>query len=649
MNCSIGKKYKAFSLFEIILAIAIFSLTILLVGTLSIEGIRATKNMSDKNTSLFYLKEIFNAITITKNELWSQIVINTNSGPKHLNFINNRYSIFDDAEVINGVTFSFSVGEVQRDVSGNIVNSGGTVDPHSRVINVIANWTDLLGQPNNVSSGIYVNDWNTLDILQTLQTDFDLGTNNLTHTTNLAGGEVSLLPKFYPDWCKPTVALSTYDIPGAATSKTLFSYPGITYLGTDGGTGIALTKLIITSVEYPEVTVAGTFNGYTVNNIFVDGNYAYLATTNTNKDVVIINISTTPYTEVGYFNTSRSEEAESVYVVGTTGYVAAGKYIFTFNLTSKTGARAQYGLKKISLNENWGQISVVSQIVVKNNYLFASLDEDWYEMSIVNVTNPASMGTPVQTNVNNQQTLDIYVNDAGTRAYFGTNNSSYEREFFIVNTTDKTHECPIIGSYDTNGMNIKGIAIVARDSRAVLVGTGAEEYQSLNISNERSIVRCGGMQLNLGISDVDSVIDIDGNAFSYIVTNDALGDFKIMRGGPGLGGDINGYGYIPSGDYTSNVFDTDSTTTTYYYMEWLGLKPAGTDLKLQVRAGTTEDLSALPWIGPDGTVSSFYTAMLPTALPTSFKNKRYFQYKAFFTSDTISTSRLDQIKINYQK
>ena len=641
--------FKAFSLVEILLAIAIFSVTVFIVGTIAVDGLRGTINLTQRNSNMLYIKEIFNAITIKKNELWSQIVANTNSGPKHLVFTDNKYSILNGAEFSSGVTFSFSVGDVSRDVNGNIVNSGGTIDPHSRVINVIAIWTDFLGKDNNVNSVIYVNDWNSSEVIQTTQPEFDAGTKNAVMTTNLAGGEVSLKPIFYPDWCKPTIAVSIFDIPGAATSKSLFSFPGITYLGTEGGTGIALTKLLITGVEYPTVTVAGSFNGYTVNNVFIDGNYAYLATSNTSKDVVILNLSTTPFTEVGYFNTSRTETAKSVYVVGTTGYVAAGQYVFSFNLTSKTGSRAQYGLRKVSLNQNWGEISSVSQIVVKNGYLFAALDEDWYEMAIVNVSSPSNMVITSQTNVNNQQTTDIFVNDAGTRAYFGTNSSSGEREFFIVDTTNKNIECPIIGQYDTNGMDIKGLAIIDRDKKAVLVGFNAEEYQAIDISNERSPVRCGGMQLNLGINDVDSIIDAEGNAFSYIVTGDAAFDFKVLRGGPGLGGDINGYGYVSNGDFISSVIDTLSPNINYYYIEWLGQIPTGSTLKLQVHTGTSSDLSVVPWIGPDGTSTSYFTTMTPLTLPSSLNNKRYFQYKAYFTSDTISTARLDQVRINFKK
>lgn len=642
-------KKKAFSLLEIILAISIFSMTIFITGTLVLEGLRQTKNLGQKNSSMLYIKEVFNAVTVVKNDLWSQIVQNTGNGPKHLVFANNKYTFADGTEIHEGVTTSFTVGTLQRDVNGNIVLSGGTTDPHSRSIVIVASWVDFMGKTNNVTSEIYVNDWNTYNFIQTTQADFDAGTFFQTMSTDLSDGELQLKQVFYPDWCRPTLSIHEYDLPGASTSKTLFSFPGLTYVGTGGETGVALSKLRISGVEDPTVTLEGTFNGYVTNNIFVDGNYAYLATTNISKDVVILDISSYPFTEVGYYNTSRNEEAQSVYVLGNVGYVSAGRYIFSFNLTLKTGSRPQLGLRQVSLNQNWGKISTVSQIVVRGNYLYASLDEDWYELAIVNITNPASMTVSSQSSVNNQQVLDLYVSPDGTRSYFGTN-SSNEKEFWILDTTIKNHDDrPVIGSYDTNGMSVNGLAVIEKDKRVVLVGSGAEEYQSISITDERHPTRCGGMQLNTGIFDVDSVTDVDGNSFSYIVTGDTTKDFKVLRGGPGLGGGVTGYGYVKDGTFTSKILDTGSTTSKYFYLEWQRTVPSGSTAKLQVRSSNLADLSDAIWVGPDGTNATYFTSTTPTQLPSNLNGKRYFQIQIYFTSDTISTPRVESIQVNYQK
>ena len=625
-------------------------MTVLIAGTLIIEGVRQTKNLAQRNYSMLYIKEMFNAVTVVKNDLWSMIVQSTNTGAKHLVFNNNKYTIADGVEVTNGITVSLLVSDLQRDTSGNIVLSGGIIDAHSRSINIAASWTDFLGKANNVTSVIYVNDWNTYDFINTTQADFTLGTSFQTRVTNLTGGEVQLKQVFYPDWCKPTLSIDEYDLPGTSLAKTLFSFPNLTYTGTGGDTGVALTKLRVTGVEDPIVTLEGTYNGYVVNNIFVDGNYAYLATTTRTRDVIILDISSYPFTQVGYFNTSRSEEAESVYVVGNVGYVSAGKYVFSFNLTSKTGSRAQYGLRQVSLNENWGATSVVSQIVVRGNYLYASMDEDWYEMAILNISNPSSMTISSQNNVNNQQVLDIFVSPDGTRTYFGTDSSS-EDEFWILDTTLKSpNNRPILGHYNTNGMSVKGLAVVPEDKRVILVGSGGEEYQVVSVIDEAHPSRCGGMQINTGIYDVDSVADIEDNSFSYIVTADSAKEFKIMRGGPGEGGDANGYGYISEGNFTSQVLDSGSASSKYFYLDWKGTVPSGTTLNFQVRSSNLEDLSDATWIGPDGTSATFFT-LKTSILPTSLNNKRYFQYKAYMKTDTqkIGTPTLESVQINYQK
>jgi len=640
---------KAFSLVELLVAVALFTAIVMIVSTFAIEAVRATGNTGKRNNAIFKIKEISNAFTIIKNDMWSVITSNTNAGDKHLLFENNKYTLVNGASELEGISYSISINEVYRDANGDIVTSGGSLDPHTRKALITASWIDIIGETISVESDIYVNDWNTLEWVITTQDEFNLGSFDKTKSTNSEGGEVTLQQIIYPDWCKPSLAVNEYDIPGDATAKTLFSKIGETYLGTGGNTsGVAFTKLSISGVDDPVINVEGEFNGYLTNNIFVDGNYAYLATTNNSKEVVILDISSTPYTEIGYFNTSRTEDANSVYVVGNTGYVAAGRYVFTFDLSSKTGSRSQLGIKQISLNQNWGATASVSQIVVINNYLYASLDQDWYELVIVNVTNPANMQITSQTSVNNQQTFDIYVKSDGTRTYFGTGSSSYEREFFILDTSNKSGARPTIGRYDTNGMSVKGIAIVEEDNRAVLVGVSGEEYQAVDISNEASPVRCGGMQLNAGINDVDSVRDSQSNSYSYILTNDTSTDFRILRGGPGLGGDETGYGYPDQGNFTSAVFDSTSATALYYSFDFIAEVPAGTDIKFQLRSGNTSDLSSQSWLGPDGTTGTFYENS-GGVIPQIISNKRYLQFKAYFTSDTISTPILKEVRINYQK
>jgi hypothetical protein len=644
------KQYKGYSLVEFVIAIGVFAAVASSVVFFSIEIYSSIYDQQMRTVADSSRQSIMDKVLAVKASSWAELIAGQGAGTFYLDEVNGKYTLTSGTSTQGAIAYSITVSGVNRDSNGAITQSGGTDDPHTKNISVNFTWTDKLGRPKNYTNSFYLNDWFTYKWFQTTKAEFDSGTFTQTLSRNNNGGEVELRQIFYPDWCKPTLAQEVYNIPGNATAKTLFSYPGTTYLGTGGSAlGEAFTKLNITGVDTPTINVEGSFNGYTTNNIFVLGNYAYLATAQNDKEVIILDITSTPYTEVGYFNTSRTEDANSVYVVGNVGYVAAGRYVYAFNLTSKLGSRSQTSIKQVSLNQNFLQTASVSQIVVKNNYLFASLENDWYELAIVDVSNPANMQITSQTSVNNQQTLDVYVSDDSNRTYFGTGNSSSEREFFIIDTSSKTGARPTISSYDTSGMSVKGIAIVEADDRAILVGTGGQEYQVVDISNEVSLSKCGGMEYNSGINDIDAVTDSESNSFSYVVTNNSTQDFHIIRGGPGEGGGENGYGFLTSGQFTSVAFDSESSNSKYYTISWASTTPANTDLKFQVRSSNDVSMGSSVFVGPDGTSSSYFTNNKGSSIHSSISGKRYIQYKAFYTSDTLSTPILNSVTINYVK
>jgi type II secretory pathway pseudopilin PulG len=641
-------KKQAFSLVEILLAITLFVAIILVIGTVIVDSFRAIKTNEYRDRAVFKLKEVGNAITVLKNDLWSSIIDNTNDGDKYLTFSNGRYSIADGIGSEGDINYSFQITDVYRDINGNISESG-TYDAHTRKVIIAASWNDTLGEIQNEEIEYYVNDWNTTEWITTTLADFDQGTYDNTYGVDNRDGEVIMQSLFYPDWCKPTLQLHSYDIPGNAYAKSIFGLPGKAYLGTTGNaSGTAFTDVSITGVDDPVVSIRGDWNYYVTNDIFVSGNYAYLATRHPNNEVVILNLATLPITQVGVFNAPGTKTAHSVYVQGNIGYVAVDRDVYTFDLTSKTGSRPLLGSIKVSLNANWGEDAIVSKIVVNGNYLYAALNEDWYELTIVDVSNPINMVITSQTSVNNQQTGDLRVRSDGNRVYFSTDSSLTEPEFFIIDTSTKTGARNIIGSYDTNGMDINGLSIIELDYRAILVGENGQEYQVLNISNESAPTSCGGMEFNNGIFDIDTVIDAQGNTFSYLVTNDPVNDFQIIRGGPGGGGGANGYGYAQAGTYTSKVYDVGSLNPYYYYMTFNSLLPTNTSIRLQARSSDSPDLSSLPFLGPDGTSGTYFTTN-NVSFASIFQNKQYIQYRAYFTSDSISTPELELVRLNYQK
>lgn len=635
-------KYKGFSLVEILVAVGVFAIV-----TVSIAGLFTTLSVNSTNDSEMIsaqleMRKMVSLVVKHKGEAWYEIMDNSDGNQKYISIVEGGTAISDGVLVENGYTEYFTINNVLRDTSGNIVDSGGSIDPLTKKITLNISWVSPQLGAQSLTRTLYINDWETLKLTDTTVAEFQQGI--LTDVQIIASddGEVVFDTVFFPDWCQPELSISEYDIPGDAQSRAVFAQIGHAYLGTRGETtGEPFTKLNITEVDPPIVTVEGTFAGYTVNDIFIDGDYAFLSTTNDGKEVVIVDISSVPYREVGYYNASGSTNAYSTVVKDGIGYVAQGRVVRTFDLSSYTGSRPSIG----SITIGWWLASV-SQIDVVGNYLYAVLDLDWYELAIVNVSNPASMSITSQTSVNNQQVYDMYVSEDGNRVYFGTNSSS-EREFFILDTTSKSGARPIIASVDTNGMTVEGIAVVADDTVVILVGTGGEEYQVYTLENESSPVKCGGMQVNTGIYDIDALFDADGNAFSYIVTGDASDEFKIIRGGEGVGGGAGGYGYAETGDFVSRVFDSTDPLTAYFYLMWNEQLPTGTDLKIQLRASNYSNMSGATWMGPDGTSGTYFTDPIGSPIPVGLSNNRYIQYKVFFTGDGSETPVFEDVSIIY--
>ena len=103
--------------------------------------------------------------------------------------------------------------------------------------------------------------------------------------------------------------------------------------------------------------------------------------------------------------------------------------------------------------------------------------------------------------------------------------------------------------------------------------------------------------------------------------------------------------------FTSRIFDTASTATTYTFLSWSADTPAKTSVKLQLRsAASPAAMHGSSWYGPTTAADYYLSTKSPTALkinPTH-KGDRYMQYRATLTSDFARTPMLGKVVIKYQ-
>lgn len=608
---------KGQSIIELLIAMAfslIFFPALFTMFFLSREG---KAQQIERTRAVGFMTEAQEAVRNIRERGWEQFSLFTNGTAYHPVSGGSEWSLAAGSETVGEFTRRIVFSSVSRDAAGAIVSTGGTVDPSTRRATITVSWATPL--PTSVTSVVYLTRHSNILIVDTTQVDFNAGQTNHTSVVNTAGGEVVLgSTGGYGDWCQPSLTIASLDLPKSGVANAISSIQGKIAAGTgENASGVSYANVLVSDPAYPTdptASISGTFDGFKTNDVFTENDYAYLATDTNTKEVEIISLSGTDangkYSEAGYFNAPGNGNADGVVTSGNVGYMVGGTKLYTFDLSSKAGSRPILDADGVTLPGTGKKLTVVG------NRAFVVTSATDAQLVIVDVSNPSSLTILDQVALPGQGATAIFVNTSGTRAYVVTASSSTQREFFIVNVeSGSSGYKQILGSYDTNGMEPKGVVVVS-GPRAIVVGTGGEEYQVIDILNEQAnpLPRCGGLQINSGVNGVDTVLATSGRAYSYIITGDAASELKIIEGGPGA----NGRDYYLTGTFDSRIFDvstisTGSAQAAFNRISASITKPSSlTDAKLQIAAadavGGSCAASSFVFVGPDGTSSTFYTS-----------------------------------------
>jgi len=630
-------KLKGQTLVEILVVFAISAvfLPALLTGLFTTR--EGKSQQKQKLEAIALLSESEEAVRSIRGKNWAGIATN---GTYHPAVLINEWALTSGIEIINGFQRKIEVENVYRDSSGNI-SSNGSLDPSTKKITHTISWETPYS--SSVSTTSYLTRFlENLYRLDTTEQDFLAGLQTGVTITNTDDGEILLGSGGFGEWCAPNLTATTLDLPKSGQANALSVIEGVAFAGTgENASGESFVKINLNNTNPPTANIAGTFSNYKTNDVYGEQNYGYIASDTNSKELIILDISQTPFTEIGYYNGSGSTNADDLFIKGNTGFITQGNYLRNFDLTSHSGSRPSVDSDGVQL------AGTGTAVVVIGNYAYVSISGASIEMQIVDLSNPTNMVVVGQADVDGQGAKDIFVNETGTRAYIAAGQSASQQELFIIDITTKTGNRPVIGSYDTNGMNPRAITVVP-GNRAIIVGDGAEEYQVINISSESNPVRCGGIEVSSGVRDLASVLESDGDAYSYIVTGDSASEFKIIVGGPGGN-------YSSAGEYESSIFDPGSESV-FNRVDMSHVVPQNTTLRYQISVADQVNGSCTNsnyiYVGPDGTTSTYFTNS--SALPldddgVGFENPgRCFRYKAYLTTtDTSMSPVVYSVGINY--
>ena len=643
------------SLIELLLVIGLAAIILPAILTGLVASRSGKVQQALRLEAVALLKEAQEAVRNVREKDWNTFAVN---GTFHPEISVSEWILTNvpaGPETINGFTRQVVISDVYRDASGAIVLVAGTLDPSTKRVVTTVSWSAPIA--SFVTSTTYIARLENITYTETLEAEFNAGTTTGVTVTNTSGGEIILSAGGGGDWCNPAApsASMSFDLPKSGVANAVSAIEGIVFAGTgNNASGVSFQKVNISNANPPVPSGGATFDGYKTNDTFGETNYAYLATDTNSKEIVIMDLNqysdpptNSKYLEVGSFDSSGPTDGNSVYTVGNVGYMTAGSTFYTFDLSSHTGSRPQKSSQTLAGTGN--------KIVVINNKAYIAVDSASTQLQIIDVSNPDSLPTPVNISVAGQGGRNISVNQTGTRAYLATATSATQREFFIIDV-DSTSVAyrNTLGSYDTNGMDPKGVAVVT-SNKAVIVGTEEEEYQVIDIADEGSPSRCGGLSIDTGVNGVASVLEQDGDAYSYIITGDANAELKIIPGGAGGGQ------YTSDGTFESQTIPIPMPVneTSFNRFEVTVNRPSQTDIQFQVAveeavSGSCSGVT-FSFVGPDGTSSTFFTTSVTSgiqtfdySIPTAINPGQCFRYKEFLsTSDSSQTPIFYDITVNY--
>lgn len=634
---------KGFSLVEILVSIGVIGIVVVAaVGSLIVSSETVHIGRS-KTKGVNYMMEYIETLKNLKRNDWDAL----ENGRYIVSVVGNDLTLTTtvSGETVNGYTRYLDIEDAYRDDDGNLVDTPGTSDPSTKKITVTVSWAGV--SPGSMNESFYMSRYlDNLTWIETTEDEFNGGTNTGTAVVNNAGGEIVLGAGGSSDWCDPNLSTSSLDLPKNGEALAVTAIEGRAFAGTGlNASGESYININIGNSSPPSLSILGIADGYKTNDVFGEMSYGYIATDTNSKEVVILSISSTPYSEVGYFNIPGNTDGNSLFIAGSVGYVTESDTLWSFDLSSKSGSRS--ALDSDGVETSGGAIG--NSVVVNGSYAYVATSGST-QLQIFDVSSPSNLQRVGWFSTSAGDGKDVFINATATRAYLVTS-SSANPELFIVDITTKTGARTLIGSYDTGGMSPRAIEVVP-GGRAIVVGVGGEEYQAINISNESAPVRCDGLQVDSGIYDSASVLESDNDAYTYIVTGESSSEFKVVAGGPGGA-------YASSGVYESATFDPGRDTIGYNRFSVTHDIPIQTGISYQIAvvdAGVNGCVDAVfndfTFVGPDGTSASYYSGNDAVSLDNDgagYENPgQCLRYRVYLeTSDFVTSPTFYDFTVNY--
>lgn len=597
------------------------------------EGIQALKSIHERSWN-----DLTAGITFPTHPVIESGVWNLESG-------NENIDIYSREIIIN---------DIQRDNNGQIVASGGTVDPSTKKFIVRISWDTP--RVLSLEKELYLSRWRSN---QTYQEDgvgdFIHGTLLDTVVTNESGGEVRLdVGEGFGGYRGNRFSTLTNDSVGNldhADKKVSFRFTA-QHTGDVDYIRIYINDNHPTQPPKYRFGLQSDLNGNPSGVWLGENHDAY-------KDYRI--------RDLGWYQLELEHDAEII--AGTPYHLVVEYHSEQINPAKYIDLRALYPLNQIvpfngepdeNLMIRWSENAGTTWTDINKSPVFILIPEEDGEVDYDNAQgNPYFTAYDASVYENNykgqiftytQETENF--NRLGTYVYLKHQSGAIPQDDLYLQIRDLTTGQDLIPPEDRTFISRDQVSIdyqlkektfaspltltqnhqyrlyfyspLTMENRAYQIGTG----ENLDQSPDNDINY-------LGLFSRYSQSADSGNNWQDYNNRDIFYQFSVIAEG----------GHFSYGEYTSATFDAESTVS-FNRIFWNSQIPDGTELKLQIAINS--DNASWNFVGPNGTNSTYFTVASSRAINLTNILGRYFKYKAYFsTSVGDLTPILDNFSVNY--
>lgn len=427
---------RGFGLLEFLIAMGLFTVVAVSGVTFVLSGYSMDRLAAEESDAMLFAQEGIEAVKSVKAKNWSSIAIGTYG----VDSSSGEWVLVPGPDIDGKYSRTITISAVYRDTNGNI-SPTGTLDSNVYKASVLVDWDFTNARNNEVALETYLTNWvNGFEAATSVLGDWSLPSiqTNLNLARNVDGYELVHRGDY------------VYMIRRGSTSGNEFDVIDI----SDPQNPLLLDTLALSDA---------------VEDLFVDGDYAYVATDGDTRELLVIDISNPSNVSlVEDYNASGSGNAYDVAKSGDYVYLTRASNLTVVNATDPTWVSLT---RSITLSGNIYCIQIIG------NYAYVGSSTNNMEMIVLNISNPST--TSQVATLDLPGSADTWsIDGEGNTIFVGRSDGNID----IVNITDPLH--PVrISSYDTGNSTVYSLDYSATE-KLLFVGTAdpAREFQVLNVA-----------------------------------------------------------------------------------------------------------------------------------------------------------------------